>query len=253
MKTMNDIHISAGFGVRAGAWKERKTLRPREVGRGEGFVTGSAVRWCTPAQKLRTLMRLGRCFYKRQAKLRSSFAQIGEIPFPGPLFIVLRAEIAKRGAMREEVVDDARDLVGGRDDGGFGAEASPHPPVVGPPAMVAATDGLRREPQGLAGAIAGLERAPAQHFLPRDLMVGGQAEPGAEGPGVGPLPGVQADVGEDGLRRTGIQAGNGDQIHPQQLMQQAAGVIIGGIFLWVRCLLSRFRGGSSSRHTGLIA
>ena len=44
-----------------------------------------------------------------------------------------------------QVVDDARDLVGGRDDGGFGTEASPHPPVVGPQAVVAATDRLRRE------------------------------------------------------------------------------------------------------------
>jgi hypothetical protein len=117
-------------------------------------------------QKLRTLMRLRGCCYKRQAKRRGSFARVGEIPFPGPSFIVLRAQIAKWGAMGEEMAGDARDLVGGGDDGRLGTEAGPHPPVVGPQAIVAATDRLRREPKGLAGAIAGLQGAPAQHFPP---------------------------------------------------------------------------------------
>jgi hypothetical protein len=77
--------------------------------------------------------------------------------------------------MGQQVVDDARDIVGGGDDGRFGALASPHPPVVGSQAIVAATDGLRREPKGLAGAIAGLQRAPASDLPTGDLMVGSQA------------------------------------------------------------------------------
>ena len=63
--------------------------------------------------------------------------------------------------MGQQVVDDARDCMGGGDDGRFGALTGSHPPVIGAQAIVASTDGLRREPKGLAGAIAGLQRAPA--------------------------------------------------------------------------------------------
>jgi hypothetical protein len=100
---------------------------------------------------------------------------MSEVTLPGPLFIVLRAQLAEWGAMSEQVVDDAREFMGGGDDGRFGALASPHPPVVGSQAIVAATDGLRREPKGVAGAMAGLERAPASELPTGDLMVGGQA------------------------------------------------------------------------------
>jgi hypothetical protein len=48
---------------------------------------------------------------------------MSEVALPGPLFIVLRAQIAKRGAMGQQVVDDARDFMGGGDDGRFGALA----------------------------------------------------------------------------------------------------------------------------------
>jgi hypothetical protein len=135
---------------------------------------------------------------------------MSEVALPGPLFIVLRAQIATWGAMGQQVVDDARDFMGGGDDGRFGALASPHPPVVGSQASVAATDGLRREPKGLAGAIAGLQRAPASDLPAGDLVTGGQSQPGTTGLRVGPLPGVQADFGEDGLHGAGIQAGDGD-------------------------------------------
>src|SRR5215831_7071610 len=114
-----------------------------------------------PCSETSHLGRSRGCFHERQAKLRGSFAQVGEVPFSGPLFIVRRAQIAKRGAMGEEVIDDAREFMGGGDDGRFGALASPHPPVVGAQAIVAATDRLRRQSKRLAGAVAGLERAPA--------------------------------------------------------------------------------------------
>jgi hypothetical protein len=126
------------------------------------------------------------------------------------------------------VVDEARDCMGGGDAGRCGALARPHPPVVGAQAIGAATDGVRREPNGLAGAMAGLQRAPASDLPPGALLVGGHASPGADGLRVGPLPWVQADCGEEGLPGAGIPAGHGDQSHPRQLIPQASGVIIGG-------------------------
>src|SRR5262249_38792324 len=99
------------------------------------------------------------CFHERQAKLRGSFAQVGEVPFSGPLFIVLRAKIAKGGGWGGGVIEEAGDFRGGGEVGRLGAWASPHPPVVGAQAIVAATDRLRRQSKRLAGAVAGLERA----------------------------------------------------------------------------------------------
>ena len=69
----------------------------------------------------------------------SLFCAGPQFPLPGPLFIVRSAQVAKRGPMGEQVIDDAREFVGGGDDGRLGTEAGPHAPVEGPQAIVAAT------------------------------------------------------------------------------------------------------------------
>ena len=56
-------------------------------------------------------------------------------------------------------------------------------------------------------------------------MARGQAQPRTERLRMGPLPQIQADFGENGLYGAGIQARDGDQIHPRQLIQHAAGVV----------------------------
>jgi hypothetical protein len=151
---------------------------------------------------------------------------MSEVALPGPLFIVLRAQIATWSARGQQVGDDARDFMGGGDDGRFGALASPHPPVVGSQAMVAATDGLRREPKGLAGAIAGLQRAPASDLPAGDLVTRGEAQPGTERLLVGPLPHVQADFSDNGLHRAGVQPRDRHQIHPSTPVGNEADYIL---------------------------
>ncbi len=63
--------------------------------------------------------------------------------------------------MGAQVLDDTGDLMGRGHDGRFGAEAGAHPPVVSAQAMMAATDRWRRQPEGLARTVSGLERTPA--------------------------------------------------------------------------------------------
>ena len=105
----------------------------------------------------------------------------------------------------------------------------PQAPVERPQAAPAATHGLRRPPQGLAGAVARLPRGPAQHFAPRDLMLRGQPQPRRECLRAGPRVPVQADLRDEGLHHAGMQAGDGDHVHPRQLIQQAAGIVGGGV------------------------
>jgi cell wall-associated NlpC family hydrolase len=88
-------------------------------------------------------------------------ARAHDVALPGPLCIVRGAQVSVRGALGEQVLDDARECVGGGDDGCFGAQAGSHPPGEGPQALVAAADRLRREPKRWAGAVAGRQRAPA--------------------------------------------------------------------------------------------
>jgi hypothetical protein len=101
--------------------------------------------------------------------------------------------------MREQVVDEARKCMGGGHNSGLGTETSPHTPIEGPQAIVAATHRLCRQPEGLAGPIAGLERAPAQDLAPGDLVARGQSSPGTERLHLGPLVQIQTDLREDRL------------------------------------------------------
>jgi hypothetical protein len=90
--------------------------------------------------------------------------------------------------MSEQVIDDTGDLMGRGHDGRFRTEAGSHPPVVGAQAMMAATGRWRRQPEGLARTVSGLERTPAQDLPPRDLTT----EPGSnrDGRGSPTVPGV---------------------------------------------------------------
>jgi hypothetical protein len=98
---------------------------------------------------------------------------MSEVALPGPLVSGRRAQIATRGARGQPVVVEARECMGGGDEGRLGALVSPPPPGGGSQAMVAATAGWRRAPKGVAGAMAGPPRAPASDLPPEDLMVGG--------------------------------------------------------------------------------
>jgi hypothetical protein len=78
--------------------------------------------------------------------------------------------------------------------------------------------------------------APAQDLASRDLMVGGQPQPGAEGLRLGLLPQVQADFREHRVHGAGMQAGDGDQVHAHQLIEEAARIVGGGILVVGVCL-----------------
>jgi hypothetical protein len=68
--------------------------------------------------------------------------------------------------MGEQVIDDAREFMGGDHNGRLRPEAGPHAPVVSSQAVVAATDRLGREPQDLSGPVAGCQSGPAQSLPP---------------------------------------------------------------------------------------
>ena len=105
--------------------------------------------------------------------------------------------------MRQHVIEDARDRVGGRHNGGFGTEAGAHPSIEGAQATVAPPGRLGHEPQGLAGPIACLEGVATQDFAARDLVTGRQPQPRTKCLLSGPLPHIQADFRQDGLRGAG--------------------------------------------------
>jgi hypothetical protein len=115
--------------------------------------------------------------------------------------------------MREQVIDDASQLVGSGDDGRLGAESGPQALVEGCQAVVAATDRLGREPQCLSGAVAGLQRASAPHPPARDLLAWREPQPRTERLRVGPFLHIQADFREKGLHRVGVQARHRHQVH----------------------------------------
>jgi hypothetical protein len=49
--------------------------------------------------------------HKGHTELGRLLAHVGDLPSPGPLFICLGAQVAKRGARCEQVIDDARECV----------------------------------------------------------------------------------------------------------------------------------------------
>jgi hypothetical protein len=55
--------------------------------------------------------------HQRQAESGRFVAQGGEFPLPGSLFIVLGTQIAKRGAVGEQTIDNACDFMGGGHNG----------------------------------------------------------------------------------------------------------------------------------------
>jgi hypothetical protein len=178
---------------------------------------------------------------------------MSEVALPGPLCIVLRAQLAKRGARGQQVVDEARELVGGGADDRVGALASPHPPVVGAPALVAATAGLRRAPKGLAGAIAGLPRAPASGLPAGELMAGAKPSQEPKAFALGHFRGARPLS----ARRVGTglacKPGMATRSTPVSCYRTPRASSSGAFLVWVRRWCARLRGASASGHTGLIA
>jgi hypothetical protein len=63
-------------------------------------------------------------FDQRQAESGGFFAHRGDLTGTAALVIFLGAQVAKRGAMGEQVIDDPCDLVSRGDNGGFGGSAT---------------------------------------------------------------------------------------------------------------------------------
>jgi hypothetical protein len=81
-------------------------------------------------------------FDQRQAESGRLFAHRGDLTGTAALVICLGAQVAKRGAMGAQVIDEACDLVGRGDNRRRRTEASAHAPVEGPQPTLAATGRL---------------------------------------------------------------------------------------------------------------
>jgi hypothetical protein len=84
-------------------------------------------------------------------------AQCRDIPVSCPLLICRGAEVSEGRPMREQMIDNAGDLVGRGHDDRFGPESDPHAPVERPQAVQAATERLRCQSKRVAGPVAGLQ------------------------------------------------------------------------------------------------
>jgi hypothetical protein len=102
--------------------------------------------------------------------------QVSEVPLPGPLSLVPHAQIPIKGAMGEQVIDDARGPGGGGRDGRFWAEPGAPAPVEHPQTVMAATDRSRRQSKRVAGA--GFERARADDLPAGELVMGASPSQG---------------------------------------------------------------------------
>ena len=185
----------------------------------------------SPAQKLSDIRGLCGRLHEREAEPQRFVAPRRDIPLSGPPFICCGAEVAEGRPRRAPVVDETGHLVGCRHDGCLGPDSGPQAPGERPQAVLAATDRWLRQSKRLAGAVAGLPRAPAPELPPGDFMLGGEPQPGTEGLGLGPLPQLQADCREHGVHRAGVHTRDGHHVHPRQLIQPAAGVIAGGMLM----------------------
>ena len=129
----------------------------------------------------------------------------------------------------EHVIDGTGDLMRRRHER-LGWPKSPlQPSVEGPKRAVGTDDGLRRHAEGLGGTVAIFHGAALPYLAARDVMLGGEASPGAAVVVVWPLVHVGAHLRQHG-RRPGIaDAVHGHEVHPGDAEDVRAGVDRRGI------------------------
>ena len=122
-------------------------------------------------------------------------------------------------AAREDPVDqDRQRMRRGRDRLGR-SQATPHPPVIGPQGGLALVQVLGGQPQRLGGPVPHPARPPPAHFATRDLMVGTQAQPGAEVLFRGKAAQVRTPFTDHRLHRHRLERGQHRQIDARHFLQ----------------------------------
>jgi len=127
----------------------------------------------------------------------------------------------------EHVVNDTGDFMGGGDGGRFGAEGSAFAAVVGAKGRLTFGAGLSGLAEGLAGAVVVFEGAGSEDLAAGDIVMGGQAEPGAEVFDGGELVHIGAGFGGDGLGDGLTDAIDGDEVDAGEAEEVGADVEVG--------------------------
>jgi len=170
--------------------------------------------------------------------------EVGQLPLALLRLVALGADVVIGHPVLEHIVDRPRDLVGGGDEGLQGADLSLFATIERAKGRIRAGHGGSGLPEGLPGAIVGLEGARAEHLAAGNVVVGGQAEPGAEMPGGGEAGHIGADLADDGLGQAGADTLHGDQVDAGDAEELLAGGV-GGLVL-------RFGAGFDGRQRGQV-
>ena len=133
------------------------------------------------------------------AEVGGLLAQVGHLAVLGFLLIGFGPDVLIGRFEFEQVIDGARDFVGGSDLRLHRAELGTFATIEGTEGTVTANDTGRRLSEGLPGAIVGLQGVIAQHFAAGNFVMGREAQPGAEMLLGGEATHVRADLTDNRL------------------------------------------------------
>jgi len=179
-----------------------------------------------------------------EAEPGSLALEVGQLLLALLRLVALGADVVIGHPVLEHIVDRPRDLVGGGDEGLHGADLGPLATIERAKGRIRAGHGGGGLPEGLPGAIVGLEGARAQHLAAGDVVVGSEAEPGAEMLGGGEAGHIGADLADDGLGQAGADTLHGDQVDVGDAEELLAGGVSG--------LVLRLGAGFDGRQRGQV-
>jgi len=149
------------------------------------------------------------------------------------LVILLGRDMLIGLTMFQEMINNARQFMRGGDNGLGTAQTGSHPPIECAQGARAATERLRRQPQGLRRPIVHVERAASDHLAARNVVVGRQSQPRAKMFFGAPLPHIRSRFSHHQLHGALIQSRHLCQVHTGQAVQMSTH-ITGGRVLAMR-------------------